>query len=239
MSKEQEANSKIDLADQEREKKVELANLVKQRGIIKGRLTKFNDYLTNIKGLKDISDVKYKELELKSDKCQSLLTEYEEVQDKIDLLHSDSNEQITERDTLENQFLKLISICQIILDSRSDKNQRARNPVGDFNNVSISSCHSHAANTIKLPTIKLPTFDGNYLHWLEFKDTFESVINSNEGIPPINKFHYLRSSLEGGAAMVIKSIEFSSKNYKIAWELLCQRYDNKNILINNHLKALF
>lgn len=33
-------------------------------------------------------------------------------------------------------------------------------------------------------------------------------------------------------------MEFTSENYKVAWELLFDRYNNKKILINNHLKAL-
>lgn len=211
--------------------KADLATLVKQRGILKGRLTKFNDYILTTKGQKEIASVKYKELELKMNKLQSLLNDFDALQDKIDILHSDSNEQVKERDTIENQFMHLISSCQEILDQRP----ATQGPTDNF-----SSCHSASGmNAIKLPTIKLPTFDGNYLNWLEFKDTFESVINNNEGIPPINKFHYLRSSLEGSASVVIKSIEFSAKNYTVAWDLLCQRYNNINILINNHLKALF
>lgn len=91
---------------------------------------------------------------------------------------------------------------------------------------------------IKLPIIKLPSFDGNYIMWLEYRDTFESLIYNRESIPDIKKFHYLRSSLEGSAALIIKYIEFSSQ-YQVAWDLLCQRYNNKKILINNHLKALF
>lgn len=53
----------------------------------------------------------------------------------------------------------------------------------------------------------------------------------------MNKYHYLRSALEGSTSVVIKSIEFTSKNYKNAWDLLCERYDNTNILVNNHMKA--
>lgn len=120
----------------------------------------------------------------------------------------------------------------------------ATNPIQDIDIHSkckgsiISNLPEHNHN-IKLPTIKLPSFDGNYIKWLEFRDTFDSLINSNNSIQTISKFHYLRSSLEGSALVVIKSIEFTSENYSIAWDLLRKRYDNKNILINNHLKALF
>lgn len=56
----------------------------------------------------------------------------------------------------------------------------------------------------------------------------------------INKFHYLRSSLEGSATIVIKSLEIiSDDNYLVAWKPVCERYDNKRQLIYNHLKFLF
>lgn len=61
--------------------------------MIKERLTKSNYYVLRIKTLKDISPVQYKELELKSEKYQGLLTSYERVSEKIDLLHSHPKEE--------------------------------------------------------------------------------------------------------------------------------------------------
>ncbi|XP_047037745.1 uncharacterized protein LOC124642965 [Helicoverpa zea] len=217
----------------ESELKMELSTLVKQRGIIKGRLTRFEQYVKELTSLKDIPALKYKELELKTSKIQSLISEFEDIQNKIDILHSDPDEQIQEREMLENKFINLIAISQELLDNSGVKKET------DHNDQFSSNYSSHKHSGIKLPTIKLPTFDGNYLKWLEFKDTFLSVVDSNLEIPHINKFHYLRSALEGSAAVVIKSIEFSAKNYKVAWDLLCQRFENKDILVNNHLTALF
>ncbi|XP_047543273.1 uncharacterized protein LOC125075609 [Vanessa atalanta] len=94
-------------------------------------------------------------------------------------------------------------------------------------------------NNVKLPTIQLPKFGGRYEDWLEFRDTFVSLIHENQGIVDIQKFHYLRASLEGGAAQVIRSIGFSSCNYKIAWDLLCDRYNNERLLIQNHVQSMF
>lgn len=219
------------------EDEAELSKYIKQRGIIKGRLTKCGDYLSNLQNTEpsNITSAEYKQLELKINKLQPLLNEFDELQNKIDLLHIDPDEQIKERDEIENKFLSFIAIGQDILESvQTNKASEIQD-----DRASVTSCPSNSCNSIKLPTIKLPTFDGNYLKWIEFRDSFESMINGNSDIPNINKFHYLRSSLEGNASVVIKSIEFSANNYKVAWELLCDRYNNKNILINNHLKALF
>lgn len=45
--------------------------------------------------------------------------------------------------------------------------------------------------------------------------------------------------MTGEAATVINFLETSKSNYNIAWKLLCERYEKKRLLINNHLKALF
>ena len=73
------------------------------------------------------------------------------------------------------------------------------------------SVHSNI-KCVKPPTIQLPKFSECYTNWLEFRDTFESLIHCNDEINNINKFHYLRSSLEGSAAVVVDAIQFSTTN---------------------------
>lgn len=50
-------------------------------------------------------------------------------------------------------------------------------------------------DSVRLPIINLPTFDGSYAKWLEFRDTFKNLIHDKDSIVSINKFHYLRNSL--------------------------------------------
>lgn len=64
-----------------------------------------------------------------------------------------------------------------------------------------------------------------------------SLINST--IMKIHKFNYLISYLERDAARVTCNLEGSSSNYANAWSLLCSRYDNKRVLISQHLDAIF
>lgn len=47
----------------------------------------------------------------------------------------------------------------------------------------------------------------------------------------------MRNSLVGSAKIAIIST-FAAKDYKNAWQALCKRYDNPNILMNYHLNAL-
>lgn len=92
---------------------------------------------------------------------------------------------------------------------------------------------------MKLPTIELPKFDGNYDAWLEFRDTFKSMIHDNDSFPDIKKFHYMRASLVGSASQVTKSVEFTADGYQVAWETICNRFNNTNLLVHNHVKVSF
>lgn len=183
-----------------------------------------------------MSTLQTKKLVLKIEKFSALLATFDSLQCYIELNCSDLEEQLSERDLIEDNFYKCIALAQELNESANVSKIEPK-PEGSDCSVSNSQC-SHKFNSVKLPTIKLPSFDVNYLKWLEFRDTFDSLINTNDNIPNINKFHHLRSSLEGGALVVIKSIEFTSNNYKVAWDLICQRYNNKNLLINNHYSVL-
>ena len=208
--------------------KEEIRELVKKRGSFKGRLTDFSTYLSGLD--KSLSQPEVCELQLRINKIDSLYNQYDEVQLRIECLVDDVESQISERSEFEASYYKLVAKAQDIL-SRSVKNIDTASEQG----TSRASNHK----LVKLPTIKLPTFNGSYDNWLEFRDTFTSIIHSNDDIDDINKFHYLRASLDGTAALVIQSIEFSSRNYYIAWTLLCERFDNKRLLIQNHVSALF
>lgn len=92
---------------------------------------------------------------------------------------------------------------------------------------------------VKLPTLNLPSFSGLYEQWLCFYDTFNSLIHENNTLTNIQKFHYLKSCLTSDAAQVIESLGLSSDNYQTAWTLLKERYQNKRLIIQNHINALF
>lgn len=69
---------------------------------------------------------------------------------------------------------------------------------------------------IKFPVIHLPKFGGSSDMWLEFRDTYLSLIHENESLTDMQKFHYLRASLVRAAAESIKNMAFSAQNYSNA-----------------------
>ncbi|CAH0699559.1 unnamed protein product [Spodoptera exigua] len=204
-------------------------DLIKKRGSFKGRLTAFVTFLDSLKD-KVLSSCDVSELQLRMGKMESLYEQYDEVQLRLECIADDIKVHNSERTEFESLYYKALSRAQTTL---NDSNKEDK---------SMESCRSTLASIhkpVKLPTIQLPKFSGSYCNWLEFRDTFTSLIHSNDEIDEVNKFHYLRASLEGPAAVIIKSIEFSSSNYSVAWSLLLDRFDNKRLLAQNHVSALY
>lgn len=218
----------------------DLKVLIQKRGLIKGRLTVFKKHLTDFKNYKEVSKQQVKEMNLRLNKIQALFEEFDSIQTSIEMAKEVTQEQILARDEVENQFYSVISTAQELLDFHSagfDDAVSEQRSVAQKKASSACGPSGHLSG-VKLPTIKLPIFDGNYSKWLEFKDSFVSLIHGNDSLTEIHKFQYLRASLEGKAAQVIGSLETSTNNYAIAWKLITERFDNKRLLVNSHLKSL-
>lgn len=96
-----------------------------------------------------------------------------------------------------------------------------------------------ATNTdVKLPCIELPKFHGNYESWTSFFDLFTSLVDNNRILTGSQKLHYLKSSVEGEAAQLIRSYNITDANYVEAWRALQARYQNKRLIVNSHLKHI-
>ncbi|XP_053964104.1 uncharacterized protein LOC128867038 [Anastrepha ludens] len=90
-----------------------------------------------------------------------------------------------------------------------------------------------------LPKLKLPSFDGSHREWLDFRSMFSVMVDKNPALSDVEKFQYLRSSLTGGAASLVQSLEVTSLNYKRAMELLQARYDHKRYIYQSHVHHIF
>lgn len=200
---------------------VEIKDLIKKRGVIKGKLSFFTKFVNSLQN-SVLNDLNKAELQVRIQNVEKFNQDFSDVQDILDLKVSEAQveTELEERQTFENQYYAIVAKAKCMIDQNS--------PTQSSN----KSC-------IKLPTISLPSFDGTYDHWLEFRDTYLSLIHNSTDLDNIQKLHYLRSSLIGNALQVIKSLEFSADNYVVAWELLENRYNNNRLLVHNHVKALF
>ncbi|XP_076289815.1 uncharacterized protein LOC143213646 [Lasioglossum baleicum] len=89
-----------------------------------------------------------------------------------------------------------------------------------------------------LPRKNLPTFSGVLVEWESFRDRFTSMIIDNSTVSEVSKLEYLFSCLEMEPLDIIRNLAITTANFRIAWELLKKRYDNKRRLITAHVHSL-
>nr|CAH7716533.1 unnamed protein product [Callosobruchus chinensis] len=210
-----------------------LRALIRRRGTFKAKLTLFDKYLEKFESLDDDTRGRTKvlELEQRTNNAETLLAGFDEVQSDIECEVDDFDEQYAERQEFQDKYYSLLSRAKCLLQNFDDE----RKSTSSSDRVVGKAV---ALEGIKLPEIKLPKFDGSYENWMEFRDVFESMINNNIQINNIQKYHYLRASLTGTAQSVIQSFDFTHDNYSIAWSTLCDRFNNTELLVQNHLKAI-
>ena len=90
----------------------------------------------------------------------------------------------------------------------------------------------------KVPDLKIPTFDGSYLEWDTFKETFDAIIGSKSEYTNVEKFQYLRAYVTGPAKQCIAGFPVTGANYDGAYKLLEERFGNEHLVIQAHMKQI-
>ncbi|XP_024874480.1 uncharacterized protein LOC112460240 [Temnothorax curvispinosus] len=212
----------------------ELGVLVKQRGRVKAKLTMFSNFIERINEAPENKE----ELPLRIEKAESLLAEFDSIQNKIEDI-DDTEAQEIERSGFEDKYYKLITAARKLqINERAPPPQVYQQNYPPPPQANVGNEQFVFRPAVKLPTIELPKFDGNYEFWMAFRDLFESLIASNATIPAVQKLHYLRSALTGEAAKVITTLEITNDNYEVAWRSLKQRFENKKLLTHHLIQTL-
>ncbi|KAG8236919.1 hypothetical protein J437_LFUL016779, partial [Ladona fulva] len=81
-------------------------------------------------------------------------------------------------------------------------------------------------------------FSGAFSYWVGFRDLFKSVVHDRTDISSVEKFTYLKVSLQGKALALIASVPFGDAHYDSAWKELCEHYGNPRILGFNYLDKI-
>jgi hypothetical protein len=137
--------------------------LIKKRTAVKSALTRFETRLNKFNLETDDAS----ELELRYNNCLQLLDQFEDIQLQIEDLGEDNDlENESQRDNFENHYYRVLGRASEIIKKQSKNIVDARN----IQNSSIQSEHQSMPQ-IKLPEIKLPTFDGRFDAWSNFHDT--------------------------------------------------------------------
>ena len=105
-------------------------------------------------------------------------------------------------------------------------------------NTSNNSSSSSQSSGVRLPKITLPRFNGDITRFYSFWQSFESSIDKNESLSPVDKFNYLVNILEGEAFRVIQGLEIVQENYDDAKKILQERFGHKQKIIQVHMDSL-
>ncbi|GFT21948.1 uncharacterized protein TNCV_2383331 [Trichonephila clavipes] len=96
----------------------------------------------------------------------------------------------------------------------------------NVNTSELSVKNDFANYNVKLPSINLPEFSGQYIDWLQFKSQFVSLIHDNTCLSDSQKLYYLQSALKGDA----KQLQTVNDYYSSLFEALEGRYENKRLI---------
>jgi Protein of unknown function (DUF1759). len=84
----------------------------------------------------------------------------------------------------------------------------------------------------------MPQFSGNYADWESFRDLFMALVHNNPQLSHVQRLHYLKTSVGGEAATLLKNISLTAANYEDAWKLLRMRYENQRMIVYTHMRNL-
>lgn len=85
---------------------------------------------------------------------------------------------------------------------------------------------------MNLPKLRLPDFDGKTTAWYTFIALYNKMVHDKTTIDNGIKMEYLKTCIKGNAAKLIAHIEPTAENYKVCYELLAKRYDNKREVLS-------
>lgn len=213
----------------------ELRNLIIRRGKLKASLTRFVNYVREINDGDDVTQLK-----VRKEKIEECWSEFDQVQSVIEQ-ESDTEEHGNQRIEFEETYFKVISDAAKYIDKSIGKEPSYN--VGKLDGATVPTQNDGEIRInsvpVKLAALNVPIFSGDYHEWSSFYDIFTALINTNSGLTAIQKFFYLRSALSGEALNCIKCFETTGGNYQVAWDSLVKRYNNKKVLIQAHVKAIY
>ncbi|XP_025192641.1 uncharacterized protein LOC112592702 [Melanaphis sacchari] len=201
----------------------ELRRLNRQKERIQASVQLIKKYVEKF----DPSSQSIKQIQIRLDKLITHINAFDEIHNE--LLNC---EEAT--DNIDEQLKFVDETCTLRADME-DLISKFSAPEVD-NSLRVS--HSSASDAIRLPTIQPPTFSGHLEDWSSFFDTFNALFHNNVSLTDVQRLHYLKSSVLGPAADIIKNFTITADNYKVAYEELVRHYENKGFTIQSHIRSL-
>ena len=159
-------------------KMADLATLTRLRHAIEQKLIRFCNFLKEFNY--ETRDLKI--LETRLEPIIPTLSEYEKVQFDIEGIDN-LPEQSTKHTAFEAAYYDAVSQSRKCTYQRNILQQQQLAAAHNANDNSVHE--TDEVSKIKLPTMNLPIFDGNYDKWLNYRDSFIALIDSNPKLSAI------------------------------------------------------
>ena len=198
--------------------------------VITQKRTTLKTQITNLSNIVAQNQVDSLNVVLRFKRVTELFHAYEELHDELAILDPE-NDKLNELDEIQNRYYELASKIETLQRPASSQSRDDLITMPVTNSV-------EKMRPIKLPVAELPKFNGAFEKWLSYKNSFITIIDSRTDIDDLQKFIYLKNSLEDDAADKISIYNISAENYKNAWNLLLESYEKKRILIGKHLDTI-
>lgn len=167
----------------------QIKNLHYKRGTIKGHITRFTKFLQTV-----TDDSTLEELNSRLEKFEPLWEELNDTQTELESIDTKTSiaNHLSEREELENLYFKTVGqakrlIKQLTTPLDINMPSNSHNFHNNSNGTMIQNINSN------LPKLNLPEFHGAYDKWLQFSDTYKTMIHNCQSINKIQKFWYLKS----------------------------------------------
>ena len=203
--------------------------LIKQRASAKAAITRIETFINKNENNTTINLHEYSTRESALVKA---FEKYTSIQDQIEEI-DDSQEQ--DRVETENKFFSIHAALKTKI--QSGPIPAVSVPTETAQTAPLQLDNSTHAQ-VKLPSVTIPSFTGKYEDWKSFIDLFTALIDSNAQLANVQKFVYLKSTLKNEPFNLISKLKITNENYTVALNMLKERYDNKLVIINNHIKNL-
>ena len=202
--------------------------IIQKRTSLKTLLTKLETFLNE-------PELNKSNIKIRLERISRALTEFENLHDEWVLLKP-NDDRLAEFEEIQDKYYTLAGQVDEIINPPM---QNITVPITNSPTPSASfSATSSRSKNLKLPETQLPKFGGDYNRWLNFKNTFLSMIGARDDLTDVEKFLYLKSSLKGEALGKISIFTISAENYAKAWTLLTSTYEVKKIIVTRHLKGI-
>lgn len=202
-----------------------LSDLRRKRGVVKASLTRIRTFVQSFRPTVDAITL----LEFRQEQLPEVNRKFDDIQSQIELIDIDNAAEIDkDREEFENDYFAIRSEMQELINAEKSHNSSIQN----------NTMNSMPVQRARLAPLTLPKFDGNIQEWESYFDCFKGMVHNEDAYPPAQKFSYLRSSLSGAALDVIKAIPMTENNYSVAIKRLQQRFENRSMVIQSHIRAI-